>query len=96
MLTSKQRATLRAMANNLDPIIYVGKSGLTENVIVQVDEALTARELIKGSVQQNAPVSAAQMVDEIARATGAEAVLSSGRKFVLYRARPKDPKIVLQ
>lgn len=95
MLTSKQRATLRAMANNLDPIIYVGKAGLTENVIVQVDEALTARELIKGTVQQNAPVTAEEMVSEIAKATGAEAVSSAGRKFVLYRPRPKDPTIKL-
>ena len=93
MLTSKQRATLRAMANNLEPIIFVGKSGLSENIITQVDEALTARELIKGTVQQNAPVSAAEMVSEIAKATGAEAVSSSGRKFVRYRARPEDPTI---
>lgn len=93
MLTSKQRAALRAMANNLEPIIYVGKSGLTENVITQVDDALTARELIKGTVQQNAPVTAAEMAGEIAKATGAESVSSSGRKFVLYRARPKDPTI---
>ncbi len=93
MLTSKQRAALRAMANNMEPIIFVGKSGLTENIITQADDALTARELIKGTVQQNAPVSAAQMVNDIALATGAEAVSSSGRKFVLYRARPKDPTI---
>lgn len=93
MLTSKQRATLRAMANNLDPIIYVGKSGLSDNIITQVDEALTARELVKGTVQQNAPVSAAEMANEMAKATGAEAVSSSGRKFVLYRARPKEPTI---
>ncbi len=93
MLTSKQRASLRAMANNLEPIIYVGKSGLTENVLTQVDDALTARELIKGTVQQNAPVTAAQMAAEIAAATGAEAISASGRKFVLYRARPEDPTI---
>ena len=93
MLTSKQRASLKAMAHNMEPIIYVGKAGLTDNVIVQVDEALTARELIKGTVQQNAPVSAAEMLDAIAEATGAEPVASAGRKFVLYRARPKDPTI---
>ena len=93
MLTSKQTASLRAMANNIEPIIYIGKSGLTENVITQVDDALTARELIKGTVQQNAPVTAAEMAAEIAKATDAEAVSSSGRKFVLYRSRPKDPTI---
>ncbi len=93
MLTSKQRAALKAMAHNLEPIIYVGKAGLTDNVIVQVDEALTARELIKGTVQQNAPVTAAQMLEAMAQATGAEPVAASGRKFVLYRARAKDPTI---
>jgi len=52
MLTSKQRAALKAMANSLEPIIHVGKAGVTDNVIMQADEALTARELIKGTVQQ--------------------------------------------
>ncbi len=93
MLTSKQRAALKAMANSIEPIVYVGKGGLTDNVITQVDEALTARELIKGSVQQNAPESAADVMRTIAEATGAEPVASAGRKFVLYRARPKDPTI---
>ena len=93
MLTSKQRAALKAMANSIEPIIYVGKGGLTDNVITQVNEALTARELIKGTVQQNAPESAAEVLRIIAEATGAEPVSSSGRKFVLYRARPKDPTI---
>ena len=93
MLTSKQRAALKAMANSIEPIIFVGKGGLTDNVITQVDEALTARELIKGTVQQNAPESAAEVLQTIVEATGAEPVSSSGRKFVLYRARPKDPTI---
>ncbi len=95
MLTSKQRAALKAMANSIEPIIYVGKGGLTDNVITQVDEALAARELIKGTVQQNAPESAAEVLQIIAEATGAEPVSSSGRKFVLYRPRPKDPTIKL-
>ena len=91
MLTSKQRSALKAMANNLEPVLYVGKAGVTDNVIMQADEALTARELIKGTVQQAAPLSAAEALGAIAQATGAEEVLSSGRKFVLYRPRPKDP-----
>ncbi len=93
MLTSKQRSALKAMANNLEPVLYVGKAGITDNVIMQADEALTARELIKGTVQQAAPLSAAEALGAIAQATGAEEVLSSGRKFVLYRPRPKDPGI---
>jgi len=93
MLTSKQRATLRAMAHNLQPIIHVGKAGVTENIIAQADEALTPHELIKGTVQQNSPVSAAQALAEICEKTGAQAVSSTGRKFVMFRPRPDDPGI---
>ena len=93
MLTSKQRAKLRAMANGLEPIIYIGKAGVTDNVAVQVDDALTAHELIKGTVQQNAPITASEALQKIAEVTGAETVASTGRKFVLYRPRPKDPTI---
>ena len=93
MLTSKQRARLRAMAHGLQPIIHVGKAGVTDNIVAQADDALTPHELIKGTVQQNAPVSADDAMREIAAKTGAEPVTFSGRKFVLYRARPKDPGI---
>jgi RNA-binding protein len=93
MLTSKQRATLKSMANNLDTILYIGKSGVTDNVVIQADEALLARELIKGSVQQSAPLSAREAMEALAEATNAESVAAAGRKFVLYRARPEDPTI---
>lgn len=93
MLTSKQRAVLRSMANNIETIIFVGKSGVTDNVIKQADDALTARELIKGTVQQASPTSAAEALETIAKKTGAEPVQSAGRKFVLFRPRPKDPGI---
>jgi RNA-binding protein len=93
MLTSKQRATLKSMANSLDTILYIGKSGVTDNVVVQADEALLARELIKGSVQQSAPLSAKEAMEALAEATKAEPVAAAGRKFVLYRARPEDPTI---
>jgi RNA-binding protein len=93
MLTSKQRAGLKAMANSLDTILYIGKSGVTDNVVVQTDEALSARELIKGSVQQNAPLSAREALEALAEATGAEPVAAAGRKFVLYRPKPENPVI---
>ena len=95
MLTSKQRATLRKMAHSLQPIIYVGKAGVTENIIKQTDDALTPNELIKGSVQQNSPISAKDAMSEIAEKTGAEMVSSAGRKFVIYRANPDEPKITV-
>lgn len=93
MLTSKQRANLRKMAHALQPIIYVGKAGVTENIIKQVGDALTPNELIKGTVQQNSPISARDAMSEIAARTGADAVSSVGRKFVIYRANPDEPKI---
>lgn len=95
MLTSKQRAALRAMANGIDTVLYIGKLGVTDSVVTQTDEALKAREIIKGSVQQNAPLSAKEALDALAQATGAEAVMSAGRKFVLYRPKPEDPVIKL-
>lgn len=95
MLNSKQRAKLRAMSHNLEPIIHVGKAGVTDNIITQADEALTPHELIKGTVQQSSPITAAEALEQIAKSTRAEAVVSSGRKFVLYRPRPEDPVIKL-
>lgn len=95
MLTSKQRAALKAMANGIDTILYIGKGGVTDSVIAQTDEALTARELIKGSVQQHAPLSAQEALEMLSQATGAEPVMASGRKFVLYRRKPENPIIKL-
>jgi len=83
------------MAHMLTPIIHVGKAGVTDNIIAQADGALTPHELIKGTVQQNCPVSAKDALAEIAERTGADAVSATGRKFVLYRPRPEDPEIVV-
>ena len=93
MLTSKQRARLRKLAHSMQPIIYVGKAGMTDNIIKQADEALTPHELIKGSVQQSCPISAKDAMKEIAQKTGAEPVSSSGRKFVIFRANQEEPKL---
>lgn len=93
MLTSKQRAKLRAMAHELQPIIYVGKAGVTDNIITQADEAFLPHELIKGTVQQSCPISAKDAMTKIAQKTGAEVVSTSGRKFVIFRANPDEPKI---
>jgi RNA-binding protein len=95
MLTSKQRAALKAMANGIDTILYIGKLGVTDSVVAQTEEALLARELIKGSVQQNAPLSAKEAMEALAQATNAEPVTSAGRKFVLYRPKSENPVIRL-
>ncbi len=85
MLTSKQRAKLRGMAQHLEPIVHIGKDGLTDNVMTQANDALEARELIKGTVQQNSNVSAKEACAQMCEALGADGVSVLGRKFVLYR-----------
>ena len=95
MLTGKQRAYLRSLANPIDTILIVGKAGIGSDVIRQADDALTARELIKGRALETSPVSAREAADRIASQTGAEAVQVVGSRFVLYRRNEKDPKINL-
>ena len=89
MLTSKQRAELRAQANALDTTLMVGKEGVTENVIAEADRLLTARELIKGKVLEAALMSAREVSDAICEATGADGVSCVGNKFVIYRFSEK-------
>lgn len=95
MITSAQRAKLRGIANTIEPILYIGKEGITENILKQADDALNAREIIKGSVQKNCDWTAKEAVNELAKALEAEPVQAIGRKFCLYRPAPKDPKIIL-
>ncbi|HBU12290.1 MAG TPA: ribosome assembly RNA-binding protein YhbY [Clostridiales bacterium] len=94
-LTSKQRAKLRGMAQAMEPVLHIGKEELTDNVIRQAEDALTARELIKGTVQQNCPLTARDACDALCEATGAQPVGVIGRKFVLYRASKDKKKIEL-
>ena len=89
MLTSKERAELRAQATNIDTTLMVGKSGVTETVIAEAEKLLTARELIKGKVLEGAMMSPREVCDEICEATGADAVAVIGTKFVLYRFSEK-------
>ena len=96
MLTSKQRAYLRSLAVNEDTILMVGKSGMSPEVIKQSDDALEKRELIKGRVLvETSPLSPREAAEDIARQTGSDVVQVIGSKFVLYRKKKKDPKIVL-
>ena len=85
MLTGKQRAQLRAMANSVDTIIQIGKGGITDSVVKSVQDALTARELVKGRVLENSLLTAREACDELARLCLAEPVQSIGSKFVLYK-----------
>lgn len=93
MLTSKDRAALRKIANSLDTILQVGKGGIGEQIIKQANDALEAREIIKGKVLENAPAFAREVAEELASATNSDVVQVIGTKFVLYRKNKKNPKI---
>ena len=95
MLTSKQRAYLRSLAVDIDTIVMVGKSGMSPELTKQADDALPARELIKGKVLETAPVSSREAAEEIAAEVHADVVQVIGSKFVLYRKNEKEPKITL-
>ena len=89
MLTSKERAELRAQANTIDTTLIVGKSGVTDSVIAEAENLLTARELVKGKVLEGALLSPREVSDAICEATGADGVAVIGTKFVLYRFSEK-------
>lgn len=95
MLTSKQRAYLRSLAATVEPILHVGKGGVSPTMLKQADDALTARELLKGRVLETAPEEARPTAQKVADAAGAELVLVIGRTFVLYRRHEKEPQIRL-
>ena len=89
MLTSKDRAELRAQANTLDTTLMVGKGGVTEAVIAEAETQLDARELVKGKVLEGAMMTPREVSDEICEATGADGVAVIGTKFVIYRFSEK-------
>ena len=96
MLTSKQRAYLRSLAVNEDTILMMGKSGMSPELVKQADDALEKRELIKGRVlPESSPMSSREAAEAIAQQTGSDVVQVIGSRFVLYRRKKKDPKIVL-
>lgn len=95
MITSKQRAYLRSLANSADTILMVGKGGLSEQITKQAADALKARELIKGKVLESCELSVREAAEQIAEETKSEVVQVIGTKFVLYKRNDKDPQIVL-
>lgn len=95
MLTSKQRAFLRSLATEIDTIVMVGKGGMSDQIIKQADDALTARELIKGKVLETADMSPREAAEVIAAGTKSEVVQVIGSKFVLFRRNSEQPKIEL-
>ena len=89
MLTSKERAELRAQANTLETTLMVGKGGVTEAVIAEAETQLTARELVKGKVLEGAMMTPREVSDAICQETGADGVAVIGTKFVIYRFSEK-------
>ena len=95
MLTSKQRAYLRGLAAAEDTIVIIGKGGITENIIIQMNDALKARELVKGRVLENSLLTAREAADALNETCRAEVVQVIGSKFVLYKRNEQKPKIEL-
>lgn len=95
MLTSKQRAFLRGQANRIEPVFQVGKGGVTEALIDQINDALHARELVKGTVLNNCMLNAREVADELQVPCRAEVVQVIGNKLVLYRKNHKEPIYIL-
>ncbi len=95
MLTSKQRAYLRGLAAGEDTIIHIGKGDITDNLAAQVEDALRARELVKGRVLESSGLTPRQACDRLCELCRAQGVQVIGSKFVLYRRNDREPKIKL-
>ena len=94
-MTSKERAQLRAKANPLEPIIQIGKEGVTDNLITQIDDTLDTRELIKIRVHlETAPDAPRKFADELADTLGADVIQVIGGVIVLYRKA--DPERIAE
>ena len=95
-MTTKQRAKLRAMCNTMEPVLQIGKDGISDNLIKQCWDALEARELIKVQVQRNAPYGQTrEACDELCEKVHAEPVQVIGNRFVIYREAREDSRIHL-
>jgi RNA-binding protein len=95
MLTSKQRAYLRSLATTLSPIFQIGKGGISEEICLQLNNALEARELIKINVLENSGYTAREAAEEISSQIGADVVAVIGAKIVLYKESQKNKRIEL-
>jgi len=95
VLTGKQKRFLRAMGNEMDPILQVGKGGVTESVVTQTNQTIEARELIKGRVLQNSMEEPNTVAAELAQRTGSDLVQVIGRNFLLFKQSNDKPVIEL-
>lgn len=96
MLTSKQRAYLRGIASGYETIFQIGKGGINENLVQQVNDALRKRELIKLRVLDNSMLNAREAADQLAELSKSDVVQVIGSRFVLFKRNPQDPVIDLK
>lgn len=96
MITSKQRSHLRSLANGLEDIIQLGKSGIEENFIKQIDQVIEIRELIKIKVLNTSGLTAREASDIICEKLNCEGIQAIGSKMVIYRKSSKNPRIELE
>ncbi len=95
MITSKQRSFLKGLAHDIEPTVYIGKAGLTENVIKEIDMCLEARELVKVKLQEGFDMKPKDVANSLLEPLKAEFVQAIGRKFTLYRASKENKQIIL-
>lgn len=95
MLNSRQRAQLRAMANEMETILQIGKIGINENTVKQVNDALEARELIKLRILETCPTTVRETADTLATETQSDVVQVIGSRFILYKESKNNKTIKL-
>lgn len=95
MITTKQRAYLRSIANTIDPVLIIGKGPIDENIVKQASDALRVREIIKVSILKNSSISSRSACDLLCSETGADPVQVIGNRFVIYKPSEENPRIQL-
>ena len=93
MLTSKQRAYLKSLANSLEPVFQIGKGGISDAQTAQIDDYLRVHEIMKVKVLDNSLYTAKEALMEISEKIKAEPVCAIGSVLILYKKNPKEPKI---
>ena len=91
-MNSKERSYLRKEASKMQPIIHIGKDGMSENIVTQTADAIKARELIKGKIQQNSLEDVKEVATYLSQKTNSEVVTTIGSTFVLYKNNPDKNK----
>ncbi len=95
MLTGKERAYLKSLANGIKPITQIGKYGITDKFLSQLDDALENREIVKINILENSSLDTKQAADEIVKSLNAEFVQAIGNKITIYKRSKNNPKIQL-